>query len=234
MGKPANAADGQPHIGTLAERSLHAALKERLAQPGDHLEVPVEGFVVDIVRGAALLEIQTAGLYQMKRKLRRLLPEYQITIYHPIPREKWIVRQSADGDFVSRRKSPKKGRVEDVFRELVRFGALLEQPNLTLIVLLTQEEEIWRDDGQGSWRRRRWSIHDRVLLDVIEEVSLATPADLLARLPADLPDPFTNQELARALRIRPRLAQQITYTLRHLDQLALCGKRGRANLHARR
>lgn len=224
----------QPHIGTLAEGSLHAALKERLARPGDRFEVPVDGFVIDIVRDDYLIEIQTTSLYQMKRKLRRLLREHPVHIYHPIPQEKWIVREKEDGEVVARRKSPKKGRVEDVFKELVRFGTLLREPNLTLTVLLTQEEEIWRDDGQGSWRRKYWSVVDRVLLDVVETVTLAGSDDLVARLPANLPDPFTNKELAKALKIRTRLAQQITYTLRQMDALSLCGKRGRANLHARK
>ena len=42
-------------IGTLNEKPLHAALKAWYAQPGDRLEVAVDGFVVDIVRGDLLI-----------------------------------------------------------------------------------------------------------------------------------------------------------------------------------
>ena len=38
------------HIGTLAEKSLHAQLKQLYAAPGDLLEHPLDGYVVDIAR----------------------------------------------------------------------------------------------------------------------------------------------------------------------------------------
>jgi hypothetical protein len=38
-----------------------ASLKKWYAQPGDRFEVPVDGFVIDIVRDDLLLDIQTGG-----------------------------------------------------------------------------------------------------------------------------------------------------------------------------
>ena len=222
-----------PHIGTLAEKSLHAALKEWLARPGDRQEVRVDGFVIDIVRGEALIEIQTRHFGAMKQKLQTLLPHHPIHLVHPIAREKWIVRQTADGRFLGRRKSPKKGRLLDVFAEMVRIPHLLPHPNLTVMVLLTQQEEIWRDDGRGSWRRRRWSVHDHRLLDVVAQHTFNAPADWLALLPDDLPHPFSNRDLEMAVPCRLSLAQKITYTLRHADLLAPAGKLGNAWLFAR-
>ena len=37
-------------IGLLNEKPLHASLKQWYARPGDRFEVPVDGFVIDIVR----------------------------------------------------------------------------------------------------------------------------------------------------------------------------------------
>ena len=62
-------------IGTLNEGSLHAALKERYAEPGDEFEVPLDGFVIDIRRPGQLIEIQTSSFKAMGRKLDRLLGE---------------------------------------------------------------------------------------------------------------------------------------------------------------
>ena len=45
-------------IGSLHEKSLHAALKAWCLQPGDHTEVPVDGYIIDIVRGDLLIEVQ--------------------------------------------------------------------------------------------------------------------------------------------------------------------------------
>lgn len=220
-----------PHIGTLTEKSLHAALKERLTQPGDEQETPVDGFVIDIVRGDTLIEIQTRNFGAMKRKLQKLLPHHPVHLFHPIPYEKWIVRQTGDGRFLKSRKSPKRGQVVNIFAELVRIPHLLLHPNLTITVLLTQQEEIWRDDGQGSWRRGRWSIYDHRLLDVVAEHTFHAADDWLHLLPESLPQPFTNRELAAGLSCRLNLAQKMTYTLRQAELIEAVGKRGGALLY---
>ena len=224
----------QPNgIGTLKERSLHSALKEWYSQPGDGFEVPCDGFVIDLVRGETLIEIQTRNFAALKRKLTKLTQQHPVRLVHPIAREKWIVRQTAAGEIVSRRKSPKRGRPVDVFRELVHLPHLLGRRNFTLEVLLTQEEEVLRDDGAGSWRRRRWSVHDRRLLDVTDSVLFESPADYAGLIPPGLPEPFTNRELAEALKCRLALAQKMTYTLSRCDALETAGKRGQAILYRR-
>ena len=218
-------------IGTLAEKSLHAGIKSWYGRPGDRFEVNVDGFVIDIVRGDQLIEIQTRHFGAMKRKLKRLLDDHQILLLHPIAQEKWIVRETAVGEPISRRKSPKKGSPLDLFSELMRIPHLLPHPNLTVGVLLTQQEEIWRDDGLGSWRRKGWSLHDHLLLNVVGQQLFASPAELRSWLPTELPEPFTNQQLAKMAKIRPNLAQRITYTLARCGVVEKVGKAGRANLH---
>ena len=218
-------------IGTLSENSLHAALKGWYGRPGDRFEVSVDGFVIDIVRDDLLIEIQTRHLYALRPKLAALLPRHPVRLVHPIPREKWIVRVDANDAPLSRRKSPKRGSVLHLFDELVRLPTLLAHPNLTLEALLTRQEEVWRDDGQGSWRRRRWSVADRRLLDVGERALFGAPEDLLRLLPAEWERPFTNQELAAALHCPVGLARKMSYTLRQLELLAVVGKRGREHVH---
>lgn len=220
-----------PHIGTLAEKSLHADLKTWYAIPGDRPETEVDGYVVDLVRDAHLIEIQTRHLAGMKRKLAYLLDHHPVHLVHPIAAEKWIVRQTAHGETIGRRKSPKQGRPIDLFAELVRIPHLLLHPNLTLELLLTQEEEIRRDDGRGSWRRKGWSIYDRRLLGVDDYYIFISTDDYLSLLPADLPAPFTTRDLASAAGCRLRLAQQAAYTLRQIGALRITGKRGNALLY---
>jgi len=218
-------------IGQLSERSLHAALKEYLRQPGDALEVKLGRYVIDLVRDDLLIEIQTRHLYALRPKLRRLLDDgRRIHLVHPLPAERWIVRQDAASRPISRRKSPRHAAVHDIFTELVRLPDLAVHPNLTLEVLLIREEQVWRDDGQGSWRRGHWSLVDRRLLGVASSRLFAGPADFLALLPPGLPDPFSNADLAAALPCAPALAGKATYALRAMGLLAAAGKRGRANL----
>lgn len=220
-------------IGTLSERSLHAAIKEWYAQPGDVLEARVEGSVIDLVRDDLLVEIQTRQVGKLKRKLEKLLDAHSVRVVHPIARERWIVKIDPDGVIVGRRKSPGRGRIEHIFRELVSIPYLVAHPNFELEVLFTREEEIRRDDGQGSWRRKGWSIVDRRLVEVLDRHLFETPADFLALLPADLPQPFTNRQLAEVLHQGLPVAQKMTYCLTRMGALRMVGKQGKANLFSR-
>jgi hypothetical protein len=217
-------------IGQLREKSLHAALKAWYAQPGDLLETRVEGYVIDIVRAGEtpeLIEIQTRSFASMKRKLPALLERYPVRLVYPIAREKWIVRVSAEGEVLSRRKSPRRGSIYHLFTELVSFPQLATHPHLTLELLLMREEEIWRDDGEGSWRRKHWSIVDHRLIETLERVTLATVADFRALLP-ELPTVFTTADLAAATGQNRRLAGKMAYCLREMGVLAIEGKQGKA------
>ncbi len=220
------------HIGTLNENLLHAALKTWYAGPEAATEVRVDGYVIDIVQGNLLVEIQTRGFSQMKRKLAALTAEHAVRLVHPVAREKWIVKLPlVDGDPSSRRKSPKRGAVVDVFRELVSFPHLLAHPNFSLEVLLIQEEEVRRFDGRRGWRRKGWVTEGRRLLDVVERRLFEGPGDMAALLPDELADPFTTGDLSKALRCPRRLAQQMAYCLRAMGVITQVGKRGSAYLY---
>jgi hypothetical protein len=223
-----------PLIGTFRETGLHAALKQHYARPGDRLEATVEGYVVDIVRGAELIEIQTHNFAALKRKLPRLLERHSVRLVHPIAQAKWITRVKADRQTViGRRKSPQRGALEDLFVELVSLPELIVHSNFTLEVALIHEEEIrCPRSGRRRGRVRPWSVCDRRLIEVIDTVLLATPTDFARFIPAALPAPFTSHELAQALQRPDYLAHKMTYCLRKMGVLAVVGKRQRAWLHA--
>lgn len=216
-----------PHIGTLREKPLHASLKRWYARPGDRIEVPVAGFVIDLVRDDVLIEIQTRGFSSMKRKAASLLElGHRVRIVHSIPIDKWIVKVDADGMILSRRRSPKHGQVTDVFAELVSFPEFLIHPHLEVDVLLTTEEEYWLHTPGLAWRRKGWVIAERRLIDVLDSVTVGNAGDLARLLPDGLPEKFTTADLAQKLG-RPRsAAQQMAYCLRKAGVLVAVGKRG--------
>jgi hypothetical protein len=221
-------------IGTLNEKPLHAALKKWYAQPNDQLEVSVDGFIVDIVRGDLLVEIQTRNFAAIKQKLTELTVRHPVRLVYPIAQEKWIVKVAQDGHTrLSRRKSPKRGAFEQVFEELVSFPGLLSSPNFCLDVLLIQEEEIRRYDDTRGWRRKDWVTHERRLLQVVSQRLFETPADMAALIPHALAEPFTTSELAAAIGKPRRLAQKMAYCLREMGATEPVGKRGNAILYTR-
>lgn len=220
------------HIGTLTERGLHAGLKEWLAQPGDEFERRVDGYQIDILRGDMLIEIQTANFAALRTKLTRLLEHHKVLLVHPIPQAKWIVRQTKRGRRVSRRKSPKRGRYENLFDELLYISHLATHPNFSCMPVLTHQEEIWRDDGRGSWTRRHWSISERRLLEVTGSQRFASVQEYLRLIPPTLPAPFTHKQLAAALGAPAWMATRMSYCLRKMGALKDVGKEGQALLIA--
>ena len=223
-----------PTIGTYQEKSLHAALKDWYASPGDLTEHPVDGYVVDLVRGDKLIEIQTQNFSALKRKLATLLQSYAVCLVHPIPSQKWIVRLDRDGTTVrSRRRSPKRGSLLDIFAELVSIPTLIGHPRFSLEVLLVEVEETRCQDGRGSWRRRGWSIHDQLLIGVERQHRFQVPEDFAALLPASLPATFTSNDIAAGLEVRRNQGRKIAYCLRHMGAIRLVGKQGNAYRYQR-
>jgi hypothetical protein len=218
-------------IGLLNEKPLHASLKKWYAQPGDRFEVDVDGFVIDLVRGDLLLEIQTGNFASIKSKLAKLVGSNRIRLIYPIAQEKWIVRLGRDdGSRATRRKSPKRGRVEDLFAEMVSIPDLVSNHNWSLEVLMIREEEARRYERRRNWRRRGWGVEERRLLEVVGRRLFVEPADWLAFLPKGLTS-FTARDLAEAMDIGMELAQKMAYVLRKARLVELMGRRGRANLY---
>jgi len=218
-------------IGLLNESPLHAALKQWYARPGDQLETAVDRFVVDIVRGEVLIEIQTGHFAAIKSKLSTLLQSHPVRLVYPITQDKWIVRpRTARSRALIRRKSPKRGGLHDLFWELVSIPQLLSHPMFSLELLVIQEEEAWRYAGKRQWRRRGWRVAERRLLGVLDQRWFRARSDWRGLLPRGLSQ-FTARELATALGIGSILAQKMAYCLHRGNVIELAGKQGRANVY---
>ena len=207
------------------ESSLHSEIKKWYFLEGDKFEAKVDDFVVDIVRGDLLIEIQTANFSAIKPKLLRLLGDHKVRLVYPIPQMKWIVHRSkVTGETFGRRRSPKKGRLFDLFSELIRIPSLFSKGNLSVEVLMIEVEEVWCDDGGGSWRRKGASIEDRKIIRVFERRLFEHTADFLEILPKDLADPFSNVDLAESLAVPVSQSRKMTYALRKMGAITYVGK----------
>jgi len=221
------------------ETDLHAELKEWYGRNGGDKEQVVDGYIIDLVREDELVEIQTRSLGALKRKLASLLDGHVVRVVHPIALERWILRIDKSGNKLSRRKSPRQGNILHLFDELVNLRSPLHHPNLKVEVVFVHEEQVWLDDGQGSWRRKHWSLADRRLLGVAGVRQFSFPDDYLELLPAGLSEPWTTADLAQSLAgaVSPastrRLAGKMAYVLREMGLIQQVGKSGRAYLYAK-
>ena len=212
----------------MRESSLHQSLKDYYSKEGGNQEVAINGYLIDVVKNHTLFEIQTKKFSSLKGKLKTLLKTNKVKVVYPIPILKWIIHlPHKDIDqAIIRRKSPKHGRIELLFNEIIYISNLITDPNLTVEVIFTQEEEIRRDDGKGSWRRKGVSILDRRLIEIYSTKEMRYPKDYNNLIPFNSSKTFTNQELAATLGIPIKLARKMTYSLRTMGLLKNVGKHG--------
>jgi hypothetical protein len=211
----------------MNEYSLHSEIKTMCSLPGDQFEVKLGNYIVDILRGNLVIEVQTKNFSALKEKLQALTETHPVRLVYPLPERKWITYVTHDNVVLNRRKSPKRGMLTDVFRELIMIPNMLGAANFSLEVLLIDEEEVRCADGRGSWRRRGVSIKERRLLRVNRKVLFQNKPDFLKVLPAGLDLVFTNNEVAKLAKISVRTARQITYCLRKSGAIRIAEKKGR-------
>ena len=152
----------------------------------------------------------------------------------PILIERQLIKlDKKNGKVVSRRKSPKRGSLLDIFDELMYFTRVFPHPNLLLEVPLVDVEEL-RYPGHG---RRRWKrkndhvVQDRILTGIRETHRFATARDLMRIVPSGLPRPFDTGDLAKKLDVHRGVAQKVAYCMRHVGTIKQVGKRGNAYLY---
>lgn len=220
-------------IGTLRERSLHAKIKQLYDAPDTEMEVNVDGYVIDVVKGNLLIEIQTRQFSAIKDKLFILMKNHPVRLVYPIAQEKWVVQQNRDGEVISRRRSPKKMGIIHIFEELVSIPTFIIHSNFEVEVILTTEEDVRVNDGKGSWKRKGWSSVDRRLVEIVDRKLFSTPKDFLQLIPDTLVEPFTTRTLTEALQVPRRLVQKMTYCMRKMEILKVVGKEGNAHLYVK-
>lgn len=211
---PANS--DPPHIGTLNEGSIHAALKELVAEPGDELEVRLDNFVIDIRRGDLLIEVQTQSFAAMGRKLDALLDRYRIRIVHPVALTTYLHRPSKPV-----RRSPKKGNRFSILDELVSVPTLIDHPKFSVDVVLMDIDRHQQHDPAARRGRGGWRTIDRTIRRIDRWERFETGADVLRMLPTDLPDVFTTADIAAGGVGERSTAQKLAYVLRALGLITL-------------
>jgi hypothetical protein len=209
------------------ETSLHRQLKSHYATPGSLVEQRLGRFRIDVLQPDRLVEIQVASLTAIRDKIAVLLKKHRVLVVKPIVVRKHLVKlRRAGGKEMSRRLSPKKQTLLDMFDELVHFTRVFPHRRLTLEVPLIEIEEL-RYPGHG--RRRRWRVNDHQvedqrLIQIIGVHEFRTAADLCRLLPPALPCPFHTGHLAEGLGVERWIAQRMAYCLREMGAVQSVGK----------
>lgn len=209
---------------------LHRTLQDHYAGPHGQTEVDVDGWRIDCVADGVIYEIQTTRLRVLRPKLEALLPRWPVVLVHPVVVEKQLVRLDVEtGEVLSQRRSPKRGRLAQVFGELVGLTDLLASPNLAVEVVLCRAREVRDSRGRPHrWRRRVGpKMVERHLSEVLGTERAACGADLLAWAQVAPGERFTTADLAARLAVPIELARQVAYVLAGAGAAQRVGRQGR-------
>lgn len=206
------------------ETTLHRQLKGLYGIDDSEREVRVGEYRIDAVVDELLIEVQVASLAAIRRKIADLVQRHRVLVVKPVVIRSYIVRKkSLLGNILGARYSPTVHDPCELFLDFVHFTKVFPHPNLSLEILLIEQEE--HRIPRRSWRRgRNFRVTDRMLKSVLERRRLFTAADLLQFLPDNLPAPFTTADLARHSGLPRWLAQKMAYSLRWCGAIEVVGK----------
>lgn len=215
-------------IGTLGEKTLHAALKRYFEPEELFREVSIGRYVADIVSPDGIIEIQTAGFGRLREKLDFFLESYPVTVVYPVAGLKWLISMDGTGELSRRRKSPKAGGPWELLIELYSIREHLKRPGLRFCVPVLEVEEYRLKDGRGRRGYTRW---ERMPVRLMDEVWVNGPGDLSLLLPPGLPEEFTAKEFRACGRFSNMQGSLALSAAKELGAVEQTGMRGRAYLY---
>ena len=169
----------------------------------------VNGYIADICDTASnrIIEIQTRQFYSMKKKLEAFLPEFDVTIVYPLPVIKTLINIDSDtGTVLSRRKSPRKRSIYEIFEEMYGIRDFIRDPHLHFKIVSLEVEE-YRFQGMTEQHGRKTRVlSDIIPVRILEETDIYEIRDLIMFLPEELGSEFTRSSLASAAGISKYLA----------------------------
>lgn len=221
-------------IGTLSERTMHAVVKNFYEPDESHQEVRIGRFIADIFRDNEITEIQTRNFNKLREKLKFFLPRFPVTLVYPIVRKKliyWMDRET--GEICEERKSPKTGSPLDAFRELYKIKMFLNDPGLSVCLLLVDADEYRFLGKNPGYRKYHTERYDRVPKKLCDEYLLTGPDTYRDLIPETLPENFTSGDLAKAGRVTKNTAGIILNVMLEKRAVERTGKKGNSYIYRR-
>ncbi len=219
-------------IGVLAEKTVHAVLKNYIEPNTKYHEIRIEGYYADIAREDEIIEIQTRNFNTLRRKLDVFLSRGFVTVVYPIPYIKWMSWLNEEtGEITSRRKSPKKGSPYMAFFELYKIKEYLVHPNLRIHIILMNLEETRILNGWSLDKKRGSTRYDGIPLELVDEIFIDSTKDYQKLVPKTLDSGFSSKDYQRETKLTQSRAQTALNVLNYVGAVERIGKKGNSYLY---
>ena len=222
-------------IGTLSEKSIHSLVKDYIEPNKEYQEVKVGNYIADIKKDNVIYEIQTQQFKKLLGKINYYIKNnYKTIIVYPIAQNKYINWvEPSSMDIVERRKTPHKGVIQDMFKELYWIVDYLEHPLVELNIILLDAEEYKYLDGYGQNCKKRATKIDKVPTKVNEIIQIKSIKDLSKFIPNTLPENFTSKDFIKHSKCNKRWAGSGLKMLREKGIIQIVGKQGSSFIYKR-
>lgn len=205
---------------TLNESSLHKRLKTIYCELYDgQTEVESEGHVYDIVtKKGNIIEIQTKNLSKLLPKIQDAVSKgHNVKVVYPNVLKTIIELYDSEGNLISKRSSPKKGSIYDIFKEITGLYPILLNKKFSLEVIqinMTEKRLQTNNPEQSKNNKRRfkknWQKTDKALSEIQGTIIFNSAENYLALLPKELSENFTAKDLGLALRRNKEIPARIS------------------------
>ncbi|MCR4580748.1 MAG: hypothetical protein K5681_10425 [Treponema sp.] len=233
---------------TLNESSLHKSLKILYSEIYQgQTEVEAEGHVYDIVtKNGNIIEIQTKNLSKLMPKIEDAISKgHKVKVVHPNIISYHIELYDSEGLLISKRKSPKKGCIYDIFKELTGLYPILLNKNFSLEIVqinMIEKRLQCQDLEQSKNKRRRykrnWQKSDKELSEIINTIRFNKKEDYLKLLPEGLPQEFCAKDLRHELENEKDIPKRISsnphiilWLYFRMKLIEKCGIKNRSNYY---
>ncbi len=236
-------------IGRLAEKQMHSALKTFICPDKTKHEVtiassplysPREGecakarkYVADVLCDGRIYEIQTGSFAPLREKIKWILENtgYDVLLIHPIAQTKWVSKIDENGKIFGRRKSPRRGKIEDIAGEIYYIQEFIGSQRFSLSVVMTEAEQYVR---AGKRQGRRLKKYELIPMSLLGTYIFKSAEDYRIFLPDTLPNIFTVKDFSSHSKIYGRDAYSIVKVLCFLGICEEHGNIGRARAYAKK
>lgn len=224
-------------IGIQKEKILHKTLKYFVCDDETKHEIKIKKsgkglLYADVYDGEMIYEIQTRGFNKLRDKLSEFLNEYKVTIVHPVAYKKTIYKIQETGEITGPVKSPKTGKVYDVFKELYKIKFFLNNPNLNLkIILLDMDEYRYVVDKKHS-RSSGYVREKQIPKSIYKIYDFKSKNDYLTLLKElNLEEEFTSLDFKKAAKVNKNISSLTLNILTYIEVVERIGKKGNSYIY---
>ncbi len=217
-------------IGIQKEHNLHKVIKYMIDPTGIYHEIKINGKIADIYLNNEIYEIQTKAFNNLREKLMFFLKDCKVIICYPLICSKTINRINENGEIISIRKSPKKGKRIETLLELYKIKNFLKDENLQIMILEMDIDE-YQQVVEKSYKNHHGKIRINQVPTKLHNVTyLKSTSDYKKLLPV-LPDDFTANDLAKSLKINKRSVGYVIQVLKFVDVIEVVKKDGKKHIY---